>query len=188
VLLGTSVGCDLGNPGEPLGRLQVEVTVVENSCGPDMVGFSGTTEITVDLYERNGLLTWSSPQGSFTAGIAEDGTFSFTSSGRQLLREEEIDPWGFGSRAACIVDFAEEIRGTVVRPVRPDADAGSEGGADGEEAGEAVAASVEATDTLIVAPAAGSDCSDQVGLGTGLFQSLPCRVLLELAGSSTPAP
>jgi len=173
------VGC--GNPGEHLGTLTVQATLAENTCGSGVGDIPTTSEISVDLYERDGILTWVGSGGTFQATIDDDGSFLFTASGQQMLRAEEPGVWGV--RAACVVDVYEEIRGTLVRPVRPDdtaADAGTE--PDETDPVEPVPASVEATDTLTVSPTSGSDCSDQIGAASGLFQALPCRVLLELSG------
>jgi len=184
-----AAGCDLfGNPGDLVGEMSVQATLEENSCGSATGSIPGTQTSDVKLYERSGLLTWSGSLGSFQAEIDEDGNFVAQSSGSQLLRAEEPDGEG-GIRAACMVDAVEEIRGKLTRRVPEtggDAtDGGTTDGADDPDAGEVPhsPASVTATDTLQVAPSAGADCRDFIGLGTGQFQALPCRVVIELSGS-----
>jgi hypothetical protein len=188
VLLGAG-GCELfGNPGELVGEMSVQATLEENSCGSAIGTIPASQSSEVKLYERSGLLTWSGSLGSFQAEIDEDGSFVSHSSGSQLLRAAEPDGAG-GIRAACVVDAVEEIRGTLTRrEPETEGDAGDGGATD--DAGDADAgevprspASVTAIDTLQIAPSAGADCSDLVGLGGGLFQALPCRVVIELSGS-----
>lgn len=192
VLLG---GCNLfGDPGDLVGELTVNATVRENSCGAAVGQLPSTTTIDVKLYERGGLLTWVGSQGTFQADIDEEGNFVARSTGSQMLRAEEPDGYG-GVVAACVIDAVEEIRGTLVRRVTPETADGGEGdaeeagggegaeGADGGEPVEAVPASVVATDTLQVSTSAGANCSDFIGLGPNAFESLPCRVVVELEGS-----
>ncbi|MBI5488713.1 MAG: hypothetical protein HY905_15370 [Deltaproteobacteria bacterium] len=192
-------GCNLGNPGDLVGELTVSATVSENSCGDGVGQLPGTTTIDVQLYERDGVLTWVGSQGTFQADIDEEGNFVAHSTGSQMLRAEEPDGYG-GVLAPCVIEASEEIRGTLVRRVTPetsdggegdaaaesaadDADEAADGGgdADGGEPVEAVPASVIATDTLQVSPSAGANCSDFIGAGA--FQALPCRVVVELEGS-----
>ncbi|MBI5499122.1 MAG: hypothetical protein HY907_02695 [Deltaproteobacteria bacterium] len=197
VLLG---GCNLGNPGDLVGEMTVSATVSENSCGSAVGQLPGTTTIDVQLYERDGVLTWVGSQGTFQADIDEEGNFVAHSTGSQMLRAEEPDGYG-GVLAPCVIDATEEIRGTLVRRVTPESSDGGEGDAatesapddageaadggdaDGGEPEEAVPASVVATDTLQVSVSAGANCSDFIGAGAGAFQTLPCRVVVELEGS-----
>lgn len=164
-------GCDLGKLGEHVARLRVEAVLRENSCGDAAGGVPARTTLDVDLYERDGMLTWMASGGTFQAAIDPEGSFVFRASSRTTLRDEV--PTYDGVRAACVVDQVEEISGRLVRPIRPDEEAGI--GAD-----EARPASVAATDTLQVSPAAGADCSDFVG--AGLYGTLPCRVVVDLQG------
>jgi len=177
-------GCDLGNPGDLVGEMNVTASLRENNCGTAVGTVPPTADTHVKFYERAGVLTWMGSLGTFQAEIDEEGNFVFHSTGSQVLRAEEADGWG-GVLAACTVNAAEEIRGKLVRRVTTDADAadGPAESADGGDPEPATPASVTATDTLQVAPAAGADCSDFVGPGTGLFQALPCRVILDLSGS-----
>jgi hypothetical protein len=185
-------GCNLGNPGELVGEMTVRATLQQNSCGSAVGQIPSSSDIEVKLYERAGLLTWVGSQGTFQAEIDAEGNFLFQTSGTQLLREEGPDGMG-DMLPACAVDVTEEIRGKLVRRVVPETDGGdgesdaTEEAADGEadvDGGGAVSApaSVEATDTLRVAPSAGASCSDFIGLGTGQFSALPCTVVLEMAG------
>jgi hypothetical protein len=174
-------GCDLlGDPGELVGEMTVRATLEENSCGGAFGTIPSAADIDVKLYERSGVLTWVGSQGTFQAAIDEDGAFVFQAYGSQQLRAATPDGLG-GTVAACVVESVEEIRGTLVRRVVPDADGGTD--ADDDEAGESVPASVAATDTLLVAPAAGADCRDFIGLGGSSFQTLPCRLVLQLDGA-----
>ena len=184
VVLVVLAGCDLGHPGELVGEMNVTASLRENNCGTAVGTVPATADTHVKFYERAGVLTWMGSLGTFLAEIDEEGNFVFRSSGSQVLRAEQPDGWG-GVLAACTVNAAEEIRGKLVRRVSFDADA-ADGTAEPEDGGEtepATPASVIATDTLQVAPASGSDCADFVGSGTGLFQALPCRVILDLSGS-----
>ena len=174
-------GCGLlGDPGELVGEMTVRATLEENSCGGALGTIPSTAEIEVQFFERSGQLTWVGSQGTFQADIDEQGNFVFRSYGSQLLRAEEPDGLG-GVRAACVVEAAEEIRGTLVRRVVPAAEDGGDAADDGEP--EAVPASITATDTLQIGAVAGADCRDFIGLGGSSFQALPCRVVLELTGS-----
>jgi hypothetical protein len=177
-------GCDLGNPGDLVGEMTVTASLRENNCGTAVGTVPTTADTHVKLYERAGVLTWMGSLGTFVAEIDEEGNFVFRSSGSQVLRAEQPDGYG-GVLAACTVNAAEEIRGKLVRRVTTDADAadGTAEPADGGETEPAPPASVTATDTLQVAPTSGSNCSDFVGVSSGLFQALPCRVILDLSGS-----
>jgi hypothetical protein len=180
-------GCNLGNPGELVGEMTVRATLQQNSCGSAVGQIPSSSDIEVTLYERAGLLTWVGSQGTFQAEIDAEGNFLFQTSGTQLLREEGPDGMG-DMLPACAVDVTEEIRGKLVRRVVPETDGGdgecdATGEADADGGGPAATpASVEATDTLRVAPSAGAYCSDFIGLGTGQFSALPCTVVLEMAG------
>lgn len=178
-------GCNLGDPGERIATLEVEATLTENSCEGPLGGIPGLTRIEVTLYEREGLLTWSAPDGSFQAEIDPEGNFVFRAESQALLREEYAD-WD-GYHAPCVVDQVEEVRGRLVRPVRPEDDGADGGDAGDSDAGgepvEPVPASVEATDTLRISPSRGADCSDMIGLGPDVFATLPCRVVMHLEGS-----
>ncbi|NMC70974.1 MAG: hypothetical protein GYA57_13045 [Myxococcales bacterium] len=174
-------GCGLlGDPGELVGEMTVRATLEENSCGAALGTIPDVSELDVRLYERSGLLTWVGSQGTFQASIDAEGNFVFQARARQLLRGEEPDGLG-GVRAACVVESTEEIRGKLVRRVRP---AAADGGAgDAGEAEEAVPASVAATDTLRVGAAAGADCRDFIGFGGTSFETLPCRLVVQLEGA-----
>lgn len=172
-----AVGCDLGDMGELVAQLDVEATLRENSCGSAVGDIPARTRVQVDLFERDGILTWSGSQGTFRATIDEEGNFLYRAEASIKLRDEE--PTYDGVRAACVVEQVEEISGKVVRSARPDDDAGETGG----DAGTGDPAGVTATDTLRVSTASGADCSDFVGIGTGRFQVLPCRVVLDLEGT-----
>ncbi|MBN1774357.1 MAG: hypothetical protein JXB32_24060 [Deltaproteobacteria bacterium] len=174
-------GCGLfGDPGELVGEMTVTTTLEENSCGGALGSIPSTSQLEVQLFERSGQLTWSAAQGTFQAEIDEEGNFVFQAYGSQLLRAEVPDGLG-GVLAACVVESAEEIRGTLVRRVAPTTEDG--GDVDDEATEETVPARVTATDTLQVGVVPGADCRDFIGLGSARFPTLPCRMVLRLEGS-----
>jgi hypothetical protein len=165
--------CNLGDLGQLVARLDVEATLEENSCGSAVGDVPDSTAMDVEVYERDGQITWVSDQGTFQASVDDDGNFAYSVSSQVTLREEEVT-WD-GVVAACVVSQTEEIRGTLVRGI---ADPASDAGTDGADRDPA---SVEATDTLSIPPTSGSDCSDLIG--SSGFTALPCRVVVRLEGT-----
>ncbi|MDI7269512.1 MAG: hypothetical protein QME96_16105, partial [Myxococcota bacterium] len=122
-----AAGCDMGDMGDLVAVVQVEALLRENTCGDAAGGIPERTTLRVELYERDGTLTWVGSQGTFRASIDHEGNFAYRVSERATLRQEEP---GFDEvRAACIVERSEEIVGRLVRGTGSSTDAGDAGDA-----------------------------------------------------------
>jgi hypothetical protein len=155
-----------GPPGDRVGEFRISARLDSNGCGPSAVQATQSAEFDVDL-RREGEAGWWIPDGQapVPGEVDESGAFRFEIRGQTAVREE--DPTQ--GLAACTLDHVDEVRGFV---------------SGGEDAGPA--ASLAGEESLSFAASAGSDCSDQLGLGTGQFLALPCQVRYVLEGNALP--
>lgn len=149
--------------------------IESNTCGPGAVQAPGSAEFEVEI-RRQGETGWWIPEGlAPVMGVLDDrGTFEFAVSGQIAVRAE--DP--VQGLAPCSLDKVDEVRGTIVQGPADEADAAPEGGA----------ATLAAEEALSFGATSGSDCSDQLGVGTGQFLALPCQVRYSLEGAELVRP
>lgn len=172
-------------PGELIGSFQAVGLMVEHSCGV-AIPAADPLDLTFDLRsESNGRAYWLQSNGTTFAGIEEEDAYTFQVSRSWMV----IEPDRFRGFVGCSVTQRDVVTLELdTSALESDADAGvddagveADGGVD--EIFDPSLTTLTGSQTTVITPLAGSDCTPAVAALGGPFLSLPCRVEYILNGN-----
>ena len=175
--------CEPVLPGETVGTFDVVGALDANTCGSTAVPAIDPLVFMAEIRVDSNRAFWRRPDVGSRAGVVmPDGTFRFTFG--SLVRVQAADPSiGF---PGCVLEQREVLDATVTATESEDLpDAGAPDGAaagDADATTDAPPVELGGTNTIDLAPAAGSDCRALLGANGGPWAALPCGLRYTLRG------
>ncbi len=171
-LVSAASGCflfDQPAPEETIGSVHVDAVLAADTCGPGSFPGGPSMSYEVEIQRSGDTLHWLGPGGEVQGSFTSDTTFCIELN--DLWHVRDADPW-YGD-PGCDMQRIERLCGTLEFE-----DAVDETGADIQQL-----IGLTARHEAFVAGTQTSNCSDQIGVSTGQYLTLPCQVAYELVGS-----
>jgi hypothetical protein len=167
-------GCVPEVPGEPIGTFDIVMSLEENGCGEGAVIVTDGARFAAELRSDATRAYWRVPEQPLIDGREDDGAYMFVT--RALVDTSDPD----AGPVCQLVQTAELI--AKVHAGSAGAGAGADAGDAGQAEAETEGLVLDATYTLTLEAAAGTDCSIAIS-PRGVFKTLPCTVEYSFAGT-----
>jgi hypothetical protein len=200
--LGCGVLAACGNAskqGMLVGNYDVTGVLVENSCGQSGLPAANPLRFKVEIRQDQSVGYWNPNNQLPNAGtLNASGVFKFTTTQSKVLQDatlRQLNPGDFTNpgtdpdlpqKRTCVLTITQTVAGTITR--RDDA-AGAAISVTAADGGAAVSGmDLSADNTIDVQPSPGSDCTTQLIMLGGTYNTLPCGAHYVLTGTLLPSP